>query len=138
MVKISSFFGPSTPLKKSKILPFPYVFYPPIFGSYESPLKTGSGEPCLIRIKWLKSQVILVKVLFQKSQILPVLYVFHPPMFGSYESPIKTGSDDPCLIRIKWLKSQVFLVQVRPSKKVKFCHFLTFFTPLYLVHMKAL
>ena len=138
MVKISSFFSPSAPLKKSKILPFPYVFYPHIFGSYESPIKTGSGELCLIRIKWLKSQVFLIRVLFKKSQILPFLYVFYPPMFSSYESPIKTGSDEPCLIRIKWLKSQVFLVQVCPSKKVKFCHFLTFFTPIYLVHMKAL
>ena len=44
------------PLKKSKILPFPYVFHPPMFGSYESPIKTGSDDPCLIRIKWLKSQ----------------------------------------------------------------------------------
>ena len=50
------------PLQKSGILPLPYVFYPPIFGSSERPIKAGSDELSPIRIKWLKSQVFWVLV----------------------------------------------------------------------------
>ena len=115
--------------QKSKILPFPYVFYPPKSGSYESPIKTGSDELCLIRIKWLKTQVISIQIHTSKSEILSFPYVFYPPKSGSFESPIKAGSDELFLIWIKWLKTPVILVLIHPSKKVKFCLFLTFFTP---------
>ena len=107
MVENSSYFGPNTSLKKSKIPPFPHVFYPPKSGSYESLIKTGSDELCLIRIKWLKTQVISVQIHTSKSKILPFPYVFYPPKSGSFESPIKTGSDELCSIQKK-LRKQCF------------------------------
>ena len=55
------------------------VFTPNISGSYESPVKTGSDEVCLIRIKWLKSQVILVQVHPSKKGKFCLLLMFFTP-----------------------------------------------------------
>ena len=93
------------------------MFYPPIFGLSESPIKAGSDELSPISIKWLKSQVFGPSMPLQKSGILPLPYVFYPQIFGSSECPLKAGSDELSPIRIKWLKSQVFWVLVHPSQK---------------------
>ena len=84
------------------------MFYPPIFGSSEGPVKAGCDELSPNRIKWLKSQVFSPSMPLQKSGILPFPYVFYPPIFGSSEGPVKAGCDELSPIRIKWLKSQVF------------------------------